>query len=197
MDAFAKKQGHTIIYKALPIPRLFDAYFAGDVDFKYPDNALWGKNDRVSKNIQYTQPVVKYIEGMMVLPKNQGKPLTQIHSMGVVRGFTPYPYFNLIKDGVLTSKEVNTLDAALRMVVNERTDGVYTNVSVGLYSLEHALRTPNALQYDPTLPNTVDYYYLSSFKCPELITEFNQFMQDEKAMIAQLKEKYQVEKGVN
>src|SRR3990167_2144613 len=39
LRAFAKEKGYSIQFKPYPVARLISVFVAGEVDFKYPDNA--------------------------------------------------------------------------------------------------------------------------------------------------------------
>jgi len=81
------------------------------------------------------------------------------------------------------------------MAISKRIDGIYANVVVGAYQLRK-MNKKEALVFDPSLPHSDDYYFLSSIKYPQIIKRFNQFMRDNKTLIEQLKAKYKIEEGL-
>jgi polar amino acid transport system substrate-binding protein len=196
LDLFAKNSGHTFSYKALPIKRLIEAYIDGEVDLKYPDNAFWSADAKAGKNITYSEPVVQYIDGTLVLPANMGKGVTSMKRLGTIRGFTPFDYFPQIKAGSINVTENNNLDSLLKQLENQRIDGAYFNVAVAYYHLRNVAKTPDAAIFDASLPHTKSAYAISSINRPDIVKQFNQFLTSHAKEIAALKAKYQVEQGV-
>ena len=70
------------------------------------------------------------------------------------------------------------------------------SVAVIHYELDHVLKQPGALTFDPSLPYSRDAYYLSSIKHPELVRDFNAWMRTNRNLVDTLKQRYGVEKGV-
>jgi polar amino acid transport system substrate-binding protein len=196
-DAFAAKKGHKITYIPLPIPRLWDTFLNNKLDAKYPDHTYWNADIKKAKglNITYSLPVVKFTEGLMVLPAKKGQGMDKIKKIATVRGFTPFPYLDAVQKGLVTVSEHSDLDAAIQMGLNERVDGVYVNVAVALAVL-HKENNDGKLIYDSSLPKSDNNYFLSSISHPELIKDFNEFLITEKATVDKLKERFKAEEGL-
>ncbi|MBI2382078.1 MAG: transporter substrate-binding domain-containing protein [Gammaproteobacteria bacterium] len=193
LDAFAKKHGHEFEYRAMPVARLLDAFIRGDVDLKYPDNEMWQGDAKQGKGVVYSKPVVAYTDGVLVLPENKGAGVDKLATISMMRGFTPWEFLDRIKAGKMSTLDANSFDAVLLMAVNKRTSGAYSNVAVAQYMLDVKLKTPGALVFDDGLPHTNSNYHLSSIKRPEIISQFDTFLAEEKAQIDQLKKEYKVE----
>lgn len=190
LDAFAKDKGYSFEYKILPVARLYGEFFAGALDFKYPDNQLWQESKRKGLTIEYSEPVVSYTDGVLVLPANKGKGVEKIKSLGTVRGFTPWDYLGLVESGQIKVQEVNSFQQSLLQGINARVDGVYMNLEVGHYHLNNVLKLPGALVFDEALPSSKGFYTLSSTKNGQVIVEFNKFLIEHATEVSALKAKY-------
>jgi ABC-type amino acid transport substrate-binding protein len=196
LDAFARDRGYAIEYRALPVPRLYASFFEGEVDFKFPDNAHWKQDQRAGRKIHYSDPVAAFIDGTSTPPGKQiGNP-DQIRRLGTMGGFTPWAWMDRIKTGQIRVSENTRLEALVRQALAGRVDGVYASVAVINYQLDHVLKRPGALVFNPALPHSRDDYHLSTIKRPEIMAEFNDWMRKNRDRIAAIKIKYGVEKGV-
>ncbi len=198
LDRFAASQGYLFIYKPRPIKRLYMEFMAGEFDFKYPDNPYWSASFKKSRKvtIRYSDPVVKYIDGVMVRSDKQGSDINQLHTLGVVAGFTPFLYLPRIQSGAITQQDVPSYERLLQLVILGRLDGAYSNISVSRYYLDKILDKKGALVFNPSMPYTQSYRYLSSIQHPEIIEKFNQFLFQNRQRLQKLKDKYGVEAGV-
>lgn len=192
LDAFAKANGHSFEYRPLPIIRLTQTFLNGDVTFKFPDNPNWAQDDKKGHNVVYSKPTVTYTDGVLVLPDNKGKGLDSVNKLSTIRGFTPWDYLGLIKEGKVSISEASNLGAMVKMVQIGRTDGAYFNVTVAKYFLEQKLGEPDALVFDPSLPHTTGGYSLSSIQHPEVIDQFNAFLANNPDLVDQLKKKFNI-----
>ncbi len=193
-DLFAETKGYTFEYQAFPIKRLYKQFLDGNVDLKYPDNSYWSAKLKEGKDIKYSDPLVEYIDGVMVVPEKKGD--VQLKVLGVIRGFTPFPYLELIKEKSITIEENTGYKGLLKQTLNNRVDGAYSNIAVSQYYLEKEFKNSQALVFDSSLPHVRSQRFLSSFKHPELIEEFNQFLKDHSDAIARLKQQHRVEEGL-
>jgi len=192
LDEFAKKEGHTFIYKILPIKRLFNSFVGGDVDFKFPDSPYWKKGLKEGKSVVYSDSVVEYIDGVLVNPTSLGKGKKQLKTLGVLRGFTAWDYLDDISSKAIKLKEGSSLKSLVQMVSADRIDGVYFNVIVAKYFMENTLFAKDSLIFDKTLPHTRGNYYLSTIKHPKIMVSFNKFLKENGALVESLKAKYNV-----
>ena len=195
-DAFARDRGYAIEYRALPVPRLYASFFEGQVDFKFPDNANWKQDQRAGRKIHYSDPVAAFIDGTSMLPEKKIDSPDQIKRLGTMGGFTPWAWMDRIETGQTRLSENTHLAALVRQALAGRVDGVYASVAVVNYQLDHVLKRPGALVFNPALPYSRDDYHLSTLKRPEILGEFNDWMRKNRDRIATLKQKYGVEKGV-
>lgn len=198
LDAFAKSRGYKFEYKMYPLSRLsLEAFKFKSLDFKYPDNQYWEQALRKHATVYYSKPVMPYIDGVLVLPQNKGRPLDQFKVLGTMTGFTPWNYLDLIKAGRVTLFENDSFLSLLKQVTLKRVDGAYVNIEVARYQLREVLHQPDALVYDPGLPHTSDFYYLSSVKHPAIIAEFNAFLAREPALYEQIRKKLAIASSIH
>ncbi len=194
-DAFAAARGYVFKYRALPVNRLFSCFLEKQtVDFKYPDNPNWSADMREGKTVVYSQAVQHYIEGAMVLPQRKGMGLEHFEKLGTVLGFTAWDYLDLINAGKVELIETSSTLAVIEMTLRGRVDGAYLEVDVADYTLEHVLKQPGALVFDPGLPYTESAFFLATITYPEVIVDFNEFLNEEQERVNELRDKHGLER---
>ena len=197
LDSFAASAGVTFVYRPIATAGLLDELLSGGVDFKYPDNAAWGKSARLGKNVSYSAATVDYIDGVLVAPPQHGKGLEQLKRLAVVKGWTPQQYGAAIDAGQISQVDSDNLITMIRSAVKKQADGVYYNVEVALYALNNSGKFINALQFDAGLPYNRGSYQLSTIQHAPLLKRFNQFLAENQAEVQALKAKYRVEENIN
>jgi ABC-type amino acid transport substrate-binding protein len=190
LDEFAKQKGYVFEYKILPIKRLYNDFVEGKVDLKYPDCSDWQKDLKKGVSIHYSNAVVDYIDGVMVVTSNKMLGVDKLHVLGTVLGFTPWVYQDAITAGKIKLHENKSFPGLLQQVILKRIDGAFVNIAVANYQLNDVLKKPGLLVFDPNLPHIRGSYYFSTIKHPEVIDEFNSFLNKNKEMINALKKKY-------
>lgn len=190
LDMFATSKGYTFIYKAYPVKRLIYGFLNNTVDFKYPDNSYWNSELKKDSKIIYSNKVLKYIDGVMVLPENKYKGISKLGNLAVAAGFTPYPFFKYINNGQIKVDEVFNYENLLIKGLKNRVGGIYSNISVSQHYLKNFMKKENQLVFDESLPYIKDYRYLSTIKYAKVIEEFNLFLHKYQKEINSLKEKY-------
>jgi len=186
-DAFAEDSGHVFSYRPLPVNRLYAEFAAGQVDFKYPDNPQWGGDAKKGVEVRYSASVTPYVDGLLVLPAAAGK--GAVASIGIVAGFTPFPYKDALAEGRYKLEERNALDQLLRGVLLGRLDAAYVNIDVG----RHALRTlgePGGLVFDAAMPADRGDYHLSSIKHAEVLGQFDEWLKANAERITALRKQF-------
>jgi len=192
-DAFAKERGYVFDYRPLPVPRLYASFFNGQVDFKFPDNAQWKQDQRSGKSISYSDPVLTYIDGVVVPVDKKGVASDEIRTLGTVAGFTPWAWMDRVSAGKVRVSENASFEALVRQVVARRIDGAYANIAVVNYQLENVLGMPGALAFAPQLPYSRDHYYLSTLKHASIVKEFNAWLKQNGSQVDALKKRHGVE----
>ncbi len=192
IKAFGDKYHYQIQIREYPVKRLFAEFVNQKVDIKYPDHPKWGEDARKGLNIAYSDPVVSYREGVFVLPENVGKGLDNLRRLSIIRGFSPWPYMDRVKDKSITLVESSNDETAIKMTILERADGSYLSQAATEYT-QNQLKLEKKLVLDQSLPNITDVYYVSTIKHPDLLKQINSFMKDEKALVDKLKMKHGVQ----
>ncbi len=193
LDAFAQQHGFRFLYLPLPINRLFTVFRTEmTLDFKYPDNPNWQPARLRDASIVYSAPLVHSEEGALVLPAHKGRALDQIKTLGTVLGFTPAPYLPAIAAKTISLSTAASFEGLLRHVMADHLDAVYINVDVAAYLLSEKLKAPSALVFDPGLPHVRSDFSLSSRQHPDVIAQFNLFLQQQRPLLQQLRAKYRI-----
>lgn len=196
LDSFAKDRGYRLTYRPLPIKRLYAELVAGGIDLKFPDDPLWSPESKQGRTIAYSNPVIAYVDGVMVRPSNHGRGAEAVRTLGTVSGFTPFAWLDRVKAGQVTVKENPRMELLLRQAVVGHVDGAYASVAVANYVLAGPLSMPGALMFDPALPHTRDHYKLSSANHPEVVAEFNAWLAANGPLVKLIKDRYGAEKGL-
>lgn len=192
LDAFAKNNGHTFTYRALPVRRLFKSLMNETIDFKFPDNPDWQSEIKNKKKVIYSNTTLMAIDGVMVLPGQKGKGIKNLKNLGTVMGFTPWTYKESIDKGEIIVSENPSFKGLLTQVIKGRISGAYINTVVADYQLKTVLKKPGALVFDPELPFDKNSYLLSTIKHKEVLDSFNQFLSKNQGFIKRLKSKYNI-----
>ena len=80
--------------------------------FKFPDNQDWVGTKRQSVSIEYSVPVVGYIDGVLINAGDEIE-LDAFTKIGFVRGFEPWILKPRIDAGVLQATELSSLRSFL------------------------------------------------------------------------------------
>ncbi|MEH6347390.1 MAG: transporter substrate-binding domain-containing protein [Bermanella sp.] len=192
LDLFAQEKGYRFEYKALPVNQLFHAFIHEKLDFKYPDNILWNTKGKSQVKVYYSERVLEFTDGIMVLKNRYGFGLNKLKTLGIPKGFTPAGYTDSVQRNEILLQEGNALKDVLGMLLIGQVDGAYVNKSVANYQLANKYKMAGRAVFDDTLPFVKDAYRLSSIKYPKVIKEFNDFLQDNKTSIVAIKKEYGV-----
>ncbi|MCJ8169580.1 substrate-binding periplasmic protein [Atopomonas sediminilitoris] len=182
---FAKRHGYQLEIKALPVARLYHAFFNGDVEFKFPDSPQWDQPQRARLAIHYSDPVLEYLDGVMRLNLDPVPPGSRPMRLGIIRGFkADYLYDN----GEFEMVQGNSLEQLYLLLEKQRIDGIFFNAQSINYQLaqDDGLRAQR-LRLDRHLPYLQGHYRLSSFQRPEVIEQFDRYLLQHAAVVAQLK----------
>ncbi|SDG73331.1 substrate-binding periplasmic protein [Roseospirillum parvum] len=192
LDAFAAAEGIDFDYRPLPVPRLYATFLAGQLDFKFPDNANWAAARREGLSIAYSAPLARYVDATLVRPERRGQPVA---TLGTVSGFTPWAWMARIQSGQVRVLENANFTALVRQALAGRIDAAYANVSVVNRQLDQVLGDPGGLVLDPGQPHDASAYHLSTLHHPEVVGRLDTWMLANADWVAQLKQRHAVEKG--
>jgi len=194
-DTFAADEKLNITYRPLPVTRLHSALVTGQIDFKYPDNPLWGAAGKAASNVRYSHAVVDYIDGVMVPAERRALPVDgRVAVLAVVRGFTLPPAASWPGGVAPMVSEQISLSAAIREVLEGRAQGVFGNIAVMRHQLRYTMMYPaDAMVFDSALPHDRGAYYVSSVKRPDLVERFDAWLKRNSPKLERLK----LDLGVN
>ena len=196
LDAFARAKDYTFAYRPLPVKRLYAELLSGGIDFKFPDNPSWAPEAKQGVAVVYSDPVIGYVDGVLVRPDNVNRSADGVRTLGTVSGFTPFAWLDAIREGRMQLKENPRMDLLLKQVAVGRLDGAYASVAVANYQMETALGMPGGLVFDPHLPHSRDYYRLSTLADPPVIAEFNAWLAANAGLVKAIKDRTGAEKGI-
>ncbi|WP_339524692.1 hypothetical protein [Pseudomonas sp. EA_35y_Pfl2_R111] len=192
LDHFASKYGYNFHYVHLPVKRLYRNFLSTDeLDFKFPDNPLWQRDMRKDKAVTYSNTVYQAIEGLFVLPANRDKSLAELAAIATVRGFDAWPYKVDIANGVIELQFANTQDSLVALARQGRVGGIFYEASaLNWYQYTNDIPAGDRLVLNERLPHYRPQFFLSTRTQPQIIAQFNQFLQDESHLLQRLKSKY-------
>ena len=189
LDLFAKYKDIKFIYEVRSVKKLDQEYIAERrFDFKFPDNKFWKSENKRGFELFYSSPVCNFIDGVIVQEKNKDKDINFFKTLGIgiVRGYSILGYENL---GVPLPESPN-IETLIEKLKYDKINGAYFNVSVALNKVNHDNGTKEKFAFDQKIPYYKGSFYLSSFEHPDLIYEFNQFLNEKRDEINDLKLKY-------
>ncbi|WP_217475008.1 substrate-binding periplasmic protein [Stutzerimonas stutzeri] len=197
LDQFTAHAGVRLTLRVMPVDALLPALLAGQIDAKYPDNPSWSVQAKSAQQVHYSQPVVNYVDGVMVAPRRVGLGIDGLRRLAVVDGWTPRGYEDRIRANQMQMVSSNSLPRMVRQALLKDTDGGYYNVVVAAYYLNNLRAKPGVLVFDPDLPHTRGTFHLSSIEHSDLIERFDRFLTEQRAEVAALKDKHQVEANLS
>lgn len=195
LDAFAADSGYRMVYRPLPIKRLYAELIHHDIDLKFPDNPIWAPALKEGHHLAYSTPVIRYTDGVLVPADKPVSSIGEVKALGTVAGFTPAGWQGRIAAGLVTVKETAGVEAAVRQVLRGYTDGVYVSVAVAHRVLAD-LGRPGALVFAATLPHADGGYSLSSDSHPEVIKAFDAWLAANSGRVQAIKDQSGAERGV-
>ncbi len=188
MQLFSQKSGHQFKFQKLPVKRLYVAA-KGEVDLVYPDNPRWQQYLYASYPKTFSEPVIHTLGSTMVRPENRHIPVARVKYLAVIHGFAPSKWLELKKIYSFNIVDVQDVPAALGLVLKKRADAAVVGYNVAQAYLAAHQQTAELVAGEQ-LPFTDVPFLLSTVNHPELIAEFNQFLNSEHAAIQALKDKF-------
>jgi ABC-type amino acid transport substrate-binding protein len=195
LDAFAAESGYRMVYRPLPIKRLYAQLVHHEIDLKFPDNPIWAPALKDGHQVAYSAPVIRYTDGVMVPADKPAPAVGDIKALGIVAGFTPAGWQDRIAAGSVAIKETARVDLAVRQVLRGLTDGVYVSVAVA-HRILADLGRPDALAFAAGLPHANGGYSLSSDSHPEVIKDFDAWLVANAGRVQAIKDRTGAERGI-
>lgn len=189
LQAFADYSGHDFIYHAMPIVRLQRELKKGSVDFVYPDNPNWYNPVTNADEKYFSAPIVESFGGTITLKSNQGADIDQIEYLGIPKGFTPVRWQQRIEEQTTHLVQESNIENLLFYVQSGKIQAASMEFHVMQYYSERIPELTD-LTLDLSLPHKEVGFMLSTINHPELLQQFNVFMQEKQELIEQIKQRY-------
>ncbi len=192
LDEFASQHNYTFEYLPMPVKKFGMWLFDKDIDLKYPDNKRWNEseviNDLAAKKLTYSKPTLYLFAGTLTLdPKIKSKKDVKI--LGTLLGFHPT---NWVKE--LESKEVVLYETSSTLVLMQQLlRGQVDAINIEPTVANHYLKKINSkltVSINRNIKHEVYAYHLSTLKHPEVIKEFNVFLENNAEFIDSLRQRY-------
>lgn len=184
LDAYSSDKGHSFSYAPTKIEKLYDNYFTGVVDFKFPDNPNWKADKKKGKDIIYSSPVIITKVGVIVLKGNEAATLKKV---GTVTGFTPWSLLGDIKAGKLKLVKATAMRKLLKMLSTGKIDGIYGSIDVVNF---HSKKLGKEFKFSNKYTPSEDKFHFSSFSKKNVIKDFNAWLEANKSKVQSIKDKY-------
>lgn len=192
LQRFAVSQGLALELEALPINRLHRSLQTTDrLVMVFPDNPAWSRQLKGDTRMHYSRPVIRIIDGSLVLREHLGRGVDAVRRLGTVRGFTPEAWQERLQRGQVHLVEASDIGSLVRMLLRLRIDAIYANPEV----LHHYLETRtnlggDRLLLDPELPLARTAFHASSLLHPEILDAFDRFLTEQREELAQLRRQH-------
>ncbi|MEG3765355.1 hypothetical protein [Alteromonas sp. 14N.309.X.WAT.G.H12] len=194
LQAFSEYSGHDFIYHAMPIVRLQRELKKGSVDFVYPDNPRWYNPVTNADEKYFSAPVVESFGGTIMPKSNLGMDIDQIEYLGIPKGFTPVSWQQRIEDHTTQLVQEGNIENLLFYVQSGKIQAANLEFHVMQYYTERIPELSD-LTLDLSLPHDEVGFTLSTINHPELIQQFNAFMQEKYELIEEIKQRYGIKSG--
>lgn len=193
LTKFFQSKGYKFRFLPLPIKRFNKWFIEENIDFKFPDNQRWrtAKNDQLA--VHYSAPVITLTAGSYVLKRNKQLARNKVKSLATIFGFFPTLWYDRINQGKLTVVTENTPYAVVKHLLHGNVEVVNIDYNVILHNLKLHNMPEDSVVLNRQIHHENYAYHLSSINYPNIIDEFNQFLADNKLLIAQLKAEFNIQ----
>lgn len=185
---FFNTRGESISSKFLPVRRGMLKLISGDVDFAFPSNPSWGLKEKEGKQVFYSKPVMKSKVSFLVSKDSSQIEDKQLKVIGTIRGYTVTPFLEEIETGRINVIEADSVNSLLRLAHSNRVDAIYFHSNIEIIS-----KNEYGLVPAKNLPSMFYEYHLSSINKPEVIEQFDIWLEANSDVIDELKRKYNIQ----
>lgn len=189
LQAFAKEQGIRFEYMPLPTARLERELLKGTIDFAYPDNARWTRDEKDSHKKSYSTPVALSVAGTMVRKERQGRGMDAFKTLAYPKGFVPAKWLPVFEQNPIRVFKTTDAKTSLQAVIMGNADGADIEYHVSQHLLS-VIGQPERLVLDPELPISFVDFKLSTRFHGDILSAFNAFMRGHQAEIERLRTHY-------
>jgi len=188
LDLFQRDAGIKLIYRALPVDALKEAFYRGELDFKFPDDPLWQPEQFQTLKVYYSEPVTSYVDGVSVLRKNLG---AAVRVVGSPRGFSNSVLGDFAQKNGISLVEKDSIQDLLAALVSGEIDGVWGSMDVFRYRARSMSNI--GLHLDLTMPHQIGHYPLSTLKHQVLLARFNEFLRRHDVRIQEIETRFRID----
>ncbi len=192
LNTFAATKGYTFTFLHLPIKRFERWLIEEKIDFKYPDNERWYAEPSLRDKFTFSQSTIKLIAGTTVLKSSLNKAPSEFKILGTLLGFYPSNWIDEINSGEVELHEDNSATILIRQLLAQHLDGLNLEPSVINYYLTKLGKPTELVTIDKQYKYDVYDYHFSTIKYPKVIEEFNEFLNNNEALLAKMKKKYHI-----
>ena len=172
LNSFASESGIEFKYKTMHKKEMMQAFLNGEIDFKFPDNPLWSSAIKRSKKVIYSKPIHYYVEGMFTKKDKNFNNLEKIKSLGIVGEVVPWSLYHYLEARKMTITKSISCKLLIKELIDGDIDAAYCNYHVGNYYIDK-FGLNKQVEFAINLPNTDDYYYLSTITHQKILDKFN------------------------
>ncbi|AZQ84957.1 hypothetical protein EKO29_13750 [Colwellia sp. Arc7-635] len=190
LRTFFDLHGYQFKFVALPLKR-FDKWYAEEaIDFKFPDNARWRTEQSKKLNIKYSQAVLNLTAGSYVLKKNKNNEKKKIKRLGTIFGFHPTLWHKSIKNNKIELVGSSSPFSLIKHLLHGNIDAIYIDKNVIDYNLKRLNKKSDAVVLNKNINHEPFSFHFSTISHPEIIQQFNDFLQSHHQIISTMKKKY-------
>jgi hypothetical protein len=167
----------------------------GDIDFIVPDTENWSNDIKEGHQVVYSTPFLTSIDGLLVKADRKDAEITSIKTVGAPMGFPPWAIIDQVNAGDIQVSYNANQQGLLLQVLDDRIYAAYICVSAGMYYAKHGLGRDEELVFAQNMPYSRDEWRLSTIKHPDIIQQFDLWLNDHADWISQKKHDMAVELG--
>lgn len=190
LSTFFMHQGYKFQFISLPVKR-FDKWFVEEsIDFKFPDNTRWRSTESKKLNIRYSKPILYLTSGSYVLKKNKHLPEQAIKRLGTMYGFYPTLWIERVQNNSIEIVESHSTFSLVKHLLHGNVDAINVEGNVIDHALKLMGKDQNAIVLNKHIKHEQYAFHFSTILHPEIMQEFDQFLNSHSKQIAELKNKY-------
>ncbi len=190
LSTFFQQHGYKFQFVSLPVKR-FDKWFAEEsIDFKFPDNVRWRSAESKKLNISYSKPILHLTSGSYVLKKNRNLPEQAIKRLGTMYGFYPTLWVERVRNNSIEIVESKSTFSLVKHLLHGNLDAINIEKNVIDHVLKGMGREKDEIVLNLQAKHERYAFHFSTILHPEILQEFNEFLNTHSKQIAELKRKY-------
>ncbi len=180
-----------------PIKRYYHNLFERKIDFVIPDTENWTTDLKKGHPVVYSQSFLTTIDGLLVKTEKKDAGIEVIGKVGSPIGFTPWAIIDRVKSEKIRVSHNPSQKGLLLQVIKGRIDAAFMCVSVGMYYTRKEINNNGALAFAYNMPYSRDKLKLSTIKHPDIIQQFDRWLEENDVWITNKKKVMSLELGEN